>query len=142
MIGTLIGTSRGWCEQHVGKIFTLEEIKKWETQTWSGKKGGSAFVSRGGWNCRHSWKPILDDKQEDKKPEPLPPEPAPKPKPAKKPAKKPVEKQGGQVPTHGKLYSSDIREFNPQAAAYEAAGTFNSPLILNSTALVLGCPAW
>ena len=58
--GSLIKDSRKWCVDHVGKIYTLEEIENWESQKWQGKKSGDSFVVRGGWNCRHRWLPVVD----------------------------------------------------------------------------------
>lgn len=61
--GTLIKDSRPWCIDHVGKIFTEEEIEEWESQTWKGKKAGDPFITRGGWRCRHRWLPIVDNEE-------------------------------------------------------------------------------
>lgn len=58
--GSLIKDSRKWCQDHVGKIYTLEEIQNWESKSWKGKKSGDPFVTRGGWNCRHRWIPVVD----------------------------------------------------------------------------------
>ena len=58
--GSLIKDSRKWCVEHVNKAYTLEEIEKWESQKWQGKKSGDPFVVRGGWNCRHRWLPVVD----------------------------------------------------------------------------------
>ena len=59
--GSLIKDSRKWCVDHVGKTYTMEEIKEWENSSWKGKKEGNSFVTRGGWNCRHRWLPIVED---------------------------------------------------------------------------------
>lgn len=58
--GSLIKDSRKWCQDHVDKIYTLEEIQEWEGRSWKGKKSGDPFVTRGGWNCRHKWLPVVD----------------------------------------------------------------------------------
>lgn len=57
--GSLIKDSRQWCVDHVGKEYTYEEIQAWANQKWGGKKEGDPFITRGGWNCRHQWAPVL-----------------------------------------------------------------------------------
>lgn len=63
--GSLIKDSRKWCEKEIekaseGKLYAKEEIERiWGGAKWQGKKAGSAFVTRGGWNCRHRWLPVL-----------------------------------------------------------------------------------
>jgi len=57
--GSLIGDSRSWCQAHVGKSYTMEEIQAWRKSDWGGKKGGDPFIARGGYNCRHSWSPVV-----------------------------------------------------------------------------------
>lgn len=59
--GSLIKDSREWCANHVGKTYTMEEIREWEERSWKGKKEGNPFVTRGGWNCRHRWLPAVDE---------------------------------------------------------------------------------
>jgi hypothetical protein len=59
--GSLIKDSRKWCMDHVGKTYTIEEIKEWNDRSWKGKKEGNPFVTRGGWNCRHRWLPVVDE---------------------------------------------------------------------------------
>ena len=61
--GSLIKDSRPWCADHIGQILTMEEIQEWESRSWKGKKAGDPFVTRGGWNCRHRWLPIVDDEE-------------------------------------------------------------------------------
>jgi hypothetical protein len=59
--GGLIDTSREFCAEHQGNIYSEEEIRKlWDNNTWGGKKPGNPFVVRGGWRCRHFWEPIQD----------------------------------------------------------------------------------
>jgi hypothetical protein len=55
--GNLINTSRDFCIQRVGKVFTKKEIESWNDMKWSGKSG-PPLVNRGGWNCRHHWQPV------------------------------------------------------------------------------------
>lgn len=59
--GSLIKDSRPWCVDHVGQILTMEEIQEWGSRSWKGKKSGDPFVTRGGWNCRHRWLPVVGE---------------------------------------------------------------------------------
>lgn len=59
-VGSTVRDSRKWCVQHVGKVFTLKEIQEWESQNWAGKKAGDPFVVRGGWNCMHHFRAIIE----------------------------------------------------------------------------------
>lgn len=53
--GTLIKTSRCFCERRVNRVYTVEHAEKWNDKQWRGKmKGGDFFVDRGGYNCRHA----------------------------------------------------------------------------------------
>jgi uncharacterized protein with gpF-like domain len=54
-VGGLIDTSRDFCVQHDGAIYTEEEIRDIWNDTWAGKAPGDPFVVRGGYNCRHTW---------------------------------------------------------------------------------------
>jgi len=47
--------NRQFCAEHVGKIYTLDEIKQMYNDF-----GQSAWIYRGGWNCRHYWTPIVE----------------------------------------------------------------------------------
>lgn len=59
--GTLVGGSRSWCVQHVGKVFTRKEIEAWKNEKFAGKKSGDPFITRGGWNCRHWFTPYYGE---------------------------------------------------------------------------------
>ena len=60
-LGSLISDSRQFCKDHVDRIFTEDEIRDiWSTQDWGGKAPGDPFVVRGGYNCRHHWRPVFD----------------------------------------------------------------------------------
>ena len=50
---------RDWCRQHSGKVYTEEQIRELWTQDWSGKAAGDPFIVRGGYNCRHHWRPVF-----------------------------------------------------------------------------------
>lgn len=58
-VGNIMETTRQFCRDRVGKIFTKEEINSWDDQKWQGKSG-SAMTNRGGYNCRHHWQPVLN----------------------------------------------------------------------------------
>lgn len=60
--GTKMKTSRQFCISRYGKVFTKKEIQSWPELNWSGKIPGTdkntIFVYRGGYNCRHTLRPI------------------------------------------------------------------------------------
>lgn len=63
--GSLIRDSREFCEKTVNKEFTENEIREiWSTEDWAGKAPGDPFVVRGGYNCRHHWRPVFDSETE------------------------------------------------------------------------------
>ncbi len=52
--GSLVRDSRPFCVERAGKIFTREQIEKWNNETWEGKIPGlNVFIQRGGYGCRH-----------------------------------------------------------------------------------------
>jgi len=58
--GDTINDSREFCREHAGKTYTTEEIYKiWEGD-WKGKSSGDPFIVRGGYNCRHHFRPLAD----------------------------------------------------------------------------------
>ena len=59
--GSLIQDSRKWCVDHAGKTYTEDEIRElWSGNDWSGKASGDPFIVRGGYNCRHHWRPVFE----------------------------------------------------------------------------------
>jgi hypothetical protein len=59
--GSLIRDSRQFCRDRVGNEYTEDEIREiWSTQDWAGKAPGDPFVVRGGYNCRHHWRPVFE----------------------------------------------------------------------------------
>jgi len=54
--GNAMGTTRDFCRQRVMKVFSKEEIESWDFK-WGGKSG-PAMTNRGGYNCRHHWRPV------------------------------------------------------------------------------------
>jgi len=62
-VGTAIDKTRDFCLARIGKLFTREEIKSWENETWAGKiEGGDIFIDLGGYNCRHRLGWVTDEK--------------------------------------------------------------------------------
>lgn len=55
--GGLIKTSRDFCVQRAGKIFTFKEAK-----TWNNGQGLPVIPYLGGYNCRHSIVPMTEEK--------------------------------------------------------------------------------
>lgn len=53
--------TREFCRRHVDKIYTVDEINEIWQGEWSGKIDSNAFVSAGGYNCRHRFRPVFDD---------------------------------------------------------------------------------
>lgn len=61
--GSVIRDSRPFCKEHAGKVYTEEEISKiWEGD-WAGKAPGNPFIVRGGYNCRHHFRPFYSDEE-------------------------------------------------------------------------------
>jgi len=52
--GNIITTTRPFCIDRAGKVFTDQEIKVWDDMVWVGKSG-PPMTHRGGYNCRHHW---------------------------------------------------------------------------------------
>ena len=52
--------TRPFCDRHVGKTYTKEEIERIWQGEWAGKKSGDPFVVRGGYNCRHHFQAVFD----------------------------------------------------------------------------------
>jgi len=59
-IGGLIETSREFCKERDGKVFTAEQIASWDNG-----QGLPADIYLGGYNCRHSLRPISQELAED-----------------------------------------------------------------------------
>lgn len=56
-VGDIMGTSRKFCRRRAGKVYTRGQINSWNRYQWAGK-AGPAFQYRGGYNCRHHWRPV------------------------------------------------------------------------------------
>ena len=59
--GSLVRDSREFCEERAGKVFTNEEIATQWSGSWAGKAPGDPFIVRGGYNCRHHWRPVFEE---------------------------------------------------------------------------------
>jgi hypothetical protein len=53
--------TRPFCEQHVGKVYTVAEINAMDNGPSQPKP---VLYYGGGWNCRHVWSPVPDDASE------------------------------------------------------------------------------
>lgn len=52
--GGLIESSRPFCEEKNGNVFTDDEVKAWANEEWEGKNDGYVpELDCGGYNCRH-----------------------------------------------------------------------------------------
>jgi hypothetical protein len=69
--GDLIRDSRQFCRDHVGNTYTTEEIEEIWQGSWAGKSSSDAFTARGGYNCRHHWRPIIDEDDVDQFTQPV-----------------------------------------------------------------------
>lgn len=60
--GSTVRDSREFCREHAGQIMTTEQIYEiWGNESWQGKAAGDPFVVRGGYNCRHHFRPVLEE---------------------------------------------------------------------------------
>ena len=60
--GTLVRDSREFCGRMLNRVLTEKQIREiWNSQSWGGKSIGDPFIVRGGYRCRHTWLPTLDE---------------------------------------------------------------------------------
>lgn len=59
--GDVIRDSRPFCVEHANQVFDQDEIESTWSGSWKGKSSGDPFIVRGGYNCRHHWRPVFDD---------------------------------------------------------------------------------
>lgn len=58
--GSVVEDSRDWCIRHVNKTYSEDEIREmWDENEWAGKAAGDPFIVRGGYNCRHHFRPVF-----------------------------------------------------------------------------------
>ncbi len=62
--GSTIRDSRPFCVEHAGQVFTDDEIEETWAGSWKGKASGDPYIVRGGYNCRHHWRPVFDEEPE------------------------------------------------------------------------------
>ena len=55
-VGDIIKSTRPFCRTRAGKVYTTAQINSWR-HNWQGKSG-PAMSHRGGYNCRHHWRPV------------------------------------------------------------------------------------
>jgi|13_taG_2_1085334.scaffolds.fasta_scaffold00856_12 hypothetical protein len=60
-VGRLIETSRPFCREHEGEVMTTERIEELWAGDWAGKASGDPFIVRGGYNCKHRFRPVFDE---------------------------------------------------------------------------------
>ena len=58
--GDVIRDSRPFCREHAGNTYTTDEIAEIWSGDWKGKASGDPFIVRGGYNCRHHFRPVFD----------------------------------------------------------------------------------
>ena len=58
--GDVIRDSRPFCREHAGNEYTTDEIAEIWSGDWKGKASGDPFIVRGGYNCRHHFRPVFD----------------------------------------------------------------------------------
>ena len=63
--GSTVRDSRPFCVEHAGQVFTDDEIEETWSGSWKGKASGDPFIVRGGYNCRHHWRPVFDEEPEE-----------------------------------------------------------------------------
>jgi hypothetical protein len=61
--GSVIRDSRPFCKEHAGKVYTEEEIRDIWKADWAGKAPGDPFIVRGGYNCRHHFRPFYSENE-------------------------------------------------------------------------------
>jgi len=59
-VGRIISTTRPFCREHEGQIFTDEEIELTWSGSWAGKASGDPMIVRGGYNCGHNFRPVIE----------------------------------------------------------------------------------
>jgi len=78
--GTLVRDSRDFCVGMLNKVLTEEQIREiWNSRGWQGKSTGDPFIVRGGYRCRHTWIPTVEEIIDEQPPEPEVEETQPEP---------------------------------------------------------------
>jgi hypothetical protein len=58
--GNIIKTTRPFCIDRAGHVFSKKTIESWNDLSWQGKRG-PPLIYRGGWNCRHHFRPVKQE---------------------------------------------------------------------------------
>lgn len=61
--GSVIRDSRPFCKLHAGNVYTEEKIREIWQGDWAGKAPGDPFIVRGGYNCRHHFRPFYSENE-------------------------------------------------------------------------------
>jgi len=78
--GTLVRDSRDFCVEMLNKVLTEKQIREiWNSRGWQGKSTGDPFIVRGGYRCRHTWIPTVEETIDEPPPEPEVEETQPEP---------------------------------------------------------------
>ncbi len=78
--GTLVRDSRDFCVEMLNKVLTEKQIREiWKSRAWQGKSNGDPFIVRGGYRCRHTWIPTVEETIDEPPPEPEVEETEPEP---------------------------------------------------------------
>lgn len=60
--GTIMETTRPFCESNVGKLFSMKQIEALKNRKWAGKNEPyDPYLDCGGYNCRHHWSFVSDE---------------------------------------------------------------------------------
>jgi len=60
--GSKIKTTREFCAERIGQVFSRAEIETWAELEWAGKSDPyDPYIDIGGWNCRHDFRFISYD---------------------------------------------------------------------------------
>lgn len=70
--GSTIQDSREFCRKHAGKVYTEAQIEEIWAGNWAGKAAGNPFIVRGGYNCRHHWRPYYSETETKAEPKKAP----------------------------------------------------------------------
>jgi len=66
--GTIAKNTRPFCRERCGKEYTEEQIQSWQNMQWKGKKEGNIWMTRGGYRCRHHFRPIVEPEKNENNP--------------------------------------------------------------------------
>ena len=117
--GDVIRDSREFCRRHAGNTYTTEDIAEIWSGDWSGKASGDPFIVRGGYNCRHHWRPVFDVDATSDIPEPVTRD-EPKPKPERDAALPKVESKAKTI----KAIDSQLKQAASSTSTERSAAAY------------------